>query len=88
MIRKNILVHLNGGLQAKVATEFVRRASSFTSDINIIKGGKMVDGKSIMGVMCLAIRNGEEVTLLSDGIDEEKAFFGMEEFLNVDNAIY
>ena len=82
MIRKKILVELYGGLQAKTATEFVRRASSFTSDINILKGGKLVVGKSIMGVMCLAIRNGEEVTLIADGIDEEKAIGGLEGFLS------
>ncbi|MEW9053772.1 MAG: HPr family phosphocarrier protein, partial [Neobacillus sp.] len=73
MIRKKIVVQLNSGLQAQVATEFVRKSSLFISEVNILKDGRMVAGKSIMGVMCLAIRKGEEVTLIADGIDEIKA---------------
>jgi phosphotransferase system HPr-like phosphotransfer protein len=29
-------------------------------------------GKSIMGVMCLARRKGEEITLIADGIEEQQ----------------
>ncbi|MFB3160075.1 HPr family phosphocarrier protein [Neobacillus sp. 179-J 1A1 HS] len=71
MVRKKIRIQLKSGLQAQVATEFVRKASLFTSDINILKEGRLVVGKSIMGVMCLAIRKGEEVTLIANGIDEK-----------------
>jgi phosphotransferase system HPr (HPr) family protein len=60
MIRKKIVVQLNNALQAQVASEFVRKASSFNSDINILKNGRMIDCKSIMGVMCFAIKKGEE----------------------------
>jgi catabolite repression HPr-like protein len=81
MIRKKIAIKLNSGLQAQVATEFVRKASLFSSDINILKEGRLVAGKSIMGVMCLAIRKGEEVTLIADGIDENKAIKDLETLL-------
>jgi phosphotransferase system HPr (HPr) family protein len=53
MIRKQVVVQLNNGLQAQVASEFVRKASSFNSDINILREGRLIAGKSIMGVMCL-----------------------------------
>jgi phosphotransferase system HPr (HPr) family protein len=82
MVRKRILVQLKNGLQAKVATEFVRIASLFNSDINILKEGRLVVCKSIMGVMCLAIRKGQEVTLIADGIDEQKAIEVIGEFLS------
>jgi phosphotransferase system HPr (HPr) family protein len=81
MNRKKIVVQLNSGLQAQFATEFVRKASSFTSDINILKEGRLVAVKSIMGVMCLAIRKGEEITLIADGLDENKAIEVLETFL-------
>jgi phosphotransferase system HPr (HPr) family protein len=81
MNRKKIVVQLNSGLQAQLATEFVRKASSFTSDINILKEGRLVAVKSIMGVMCLAIRKGEEITLIADGLDENKAIEVLETFL-------
>jgi phosphotransferase system HPr (HPr) family protein len=75
------VVRLNNGLQAQVASEFVRKASSFNSDINILKEGRLIAGKSIMGVMCLAIRKGEEITLIADGIDENKAIEVLQTFL-------
>ena len=81
MIRKKIVVGLNNGLQAQVASEFVRKASSFNSDINILKEGRLIAGKSIMGVMCLAIRKGEEITLIADGMDENKAIEDLETYL-------
>jgi phosphotransferase system HPr (HPr) family protein len=84
MERKKIMVLLNKGLQAKVATEFVKISSLFTSDINILKDGKMVAAKSIMGVMSLAIRKGEEIMVIADGIDELKAIAVLEEFLSGD----
>jgi catabolite repression HPr-like protein len=82
MIRKKVVVQHNRGLQAQVATEFVRIASLFTSEISILKEGRLIAGKSIMGVMCLAIRKGEEITLIADGIDEQKAIGVLEEFLS------
>lgn len=82
MIRKKIVVQLNNGLQAQAASEFVRKASSFNSDINILKEGNLIAGKSIMGVMCLAIRKGEEITLIADGIDENKAIEDLETYLS------
>jgi phosphotransferase system HPr (HPr) family protein len=81
MIRKKIVVQLNNAFQAQVASEFVRKASSFNSDINILKNGRMIDCKSIMGVMCLAIKKGEEITLIVDGIDENKAIEDLEKYL-------
>jgi catabolite repression HPr-like protein len=81
MIRKKIVVGLKNGLQAQVASEFVRKASSFNSDINILKDGRIIAGKSIMGVMCLAIRKGEEITLIADGMDENKAIEDLETYL-------
>jgi phosphotransferase system HPr (HPr) family protein len=81
MIHKKIVVQLNNGPQDQVASEFVRKASSFNSDVNILKDGRMIAGKSIMGVMCLAFRKGEEITLMADGIDENKAIEVLGTFL-------
>jgi phosphotransferase system HPr (HPr) family protein len=82
MLRRKIVVQFNKGLQAQVATEFVRKASLYTSDINILKDGRLSIGKSIMSVMCLAIKKGEEVILVADGIDEQKAIRELGEFLS------
>ena len=45
------------------------------------KQGKKINAKSIMGLMSLAIMNGEEVTLIADGEDEETAIEGLIAFI-------
>jgi phosphotransferase system HPr (HPr) family protein len=45
----------------------------------------VVAGKSIMGVMCLAIRNGDEVSLIADGKDERQAIKILGDFLSSKN---
>ena len=81
MVKGSVTVH-DRNLQARIATEFVRKVSSFSSEIDIIKNGRKVVGKSIMGVMALAIREGEEVILIANGSDEQEASVTLEGFLS------
>ena len=61
------------GLHARPAAEFVKLASKFTADIYVLKNDRMVNGKSIMGVMTLAAENGCELTIRAEGTDEDQA---------------
>lgn len=81
MLEKKIIVQLEHGLHARPAATFVKKASSFASDIQLVKKEKTVNGKSIMGVMAAAIGKGEVVTLISDGVDEEEAIVELEKLL-------
>lgn len=81
MIEKKVVVRLKYGLQARAGSKFVEKASTFNSDINIMKNRRWVAGKSIMGVMALAVRQGEEIHLTAEGDDEENAIVALEEFL-------
>jgi phosphotransferase system HPr (HPr) family protein len=85
MAVEKIVVHLQDGIQARKATEFVQIASSFVSEISLIKDEKSVDAKSIMGVMSLAIRKGEEVAIITNGNDEQKAVVVLGDFLLSEN---
>lgn len=85
MVEGKILVHLQYGLQGRIAAKFVQLASSFNSGINLIKNGRSVDAKSIMGVMSLEVRKGEEVTIITDGKDEQKAIAVLGDFLLREN---
>lgn len=82
MIEKKIVVHLQYGLQDRNATEFVKIASSFKSEITIIKNGRSVAGISIMGIMTIATREGDEITLIVDGSDEQETIDTLEGFLS------
>ncbi|MDP9727238.1 HPr family phosphocarrier protein [Alicyclobacillus tolerans] len=73
MREKDVQIQLVQGLSARSAANFVKTASSFSSDVKIGKNGQFVDAKSILGVMSMAFAKGEQITLRVDGSDEEAA---------------
>jgi phosphocarrier protein len=73
MIARNVTVINRLGLHARAATRLVNCASDFKSEILVSKGPRVVNGKSIMGVLTLAAATGTELTIEADGADEQKA---------------
>lgn len=61
------------GLHARAAARFVHAASAFQSAIRVGRGGREVDGKSIMGILLLSASQGTEITITADGADEVAA---------------
>lgn len=69
------------GIHARPAGEFVKAAVAFESNVNITKDGKTVSAKKIFGVMGLAVKQGQEITITVEGADEETAAAELEAFL-------
>lgn len=82
MIKKTITIVNKLGLHARAAAKFVASAGRYSCKIEIIKNGKAVNGKSIMGVMMLAASKGAEVELTADGEDEAEAIEELEKLIN------
>jgi phosphocarrier protein len=61
------------GLHARPAAQLVKLANSFQSEIQLVKDGVPVNGKSIMGVMILAAECGSHITVRAEGSDAEAA---------------
>ena len=61
------------GLHARPAAQLVKLASTFVSDVELVKEGVPVNGKSIMGVMMLAAECGSTITVRATGVDAELA---------------
>ena len=61
------------GLHARAAARFVHTASGFAARIRVARGGREMDGKSIMGLLLLAAGQGSTITITADGTDEEQA---------------
>ncbi len=80
-IRKKVTVRQKYGLHARPAAAFVKLARTFDADIILEKNGERVDGKSIMGVMMLAVSRGETVFLEAEGPDGERACEQLQSFL-------
>jgi len=73
LLEKSVTVTLETGLQARPAANFVQEANKYSADLFIEKDGKRINAKSIMGLMSLAIMNGETILLIADGPDEDEA---------------
>jgi len=61
------------GLHARAATRLVNCASDFESTITLVKGTRSVNGKSIMGILTLAAAIETELTIETDGDDQQQA---------------
>ncbi|WP_163526820.1 HPr family phosphocarrier protein [Halobacillus ihumii] len=81
MIEQAVKVELETGLQARPAAQFVQQANRFSADIFIEKDQKRVNAKSIMGLMSLAVAYNEEILLIAEGTDEEKAIAELTSFV-------
>jgi len=73
MIRTELDIINRLGLHARAAAKFVNTASEFQSQVQVVRNGRRVNGKSIMGVMMLAASAGTSITIEVDGADEEAA---------------
>lgn len=80
MLERKVILSNKDGLHARAAAMFVQVANKFSSNVYIEFDGKRVDGKSIIGVMFLGAFAGEEIIIITNGVDEEKA---MEELTNL-----
>jgi len=78
---KNFHIVAETGIHARPATLLVQTASKFSSDINLDYKGKLVNLKSIMGVMSLGVGQGADVAITADGSDEADALVAIEETL-------
>ena len=59
------------GLHARASAKFVSTAARFQSQLEVTKDQQTINGKSIMGVMMLAAKQGSILTLQMNGPDEE-----------------
>lgn len=82
MITKTLTVQNKLGIHARPAAQFVRVASRFQSDVTVEKDDESVDGKSIMGLMMLAVGWGAEIKVTADGPDEAETLAALEELIN------
>lgn len=73
MFSKEITILNATGLHARPASMFVQEAGKFKSEIHVVKEGKKINAKSIMGIMAGGIAKGTLVTIEAAGEDEEQA---------------
>lgn len=73
MIKKEAIIRLENGLEARPVALLVQVASQYESSVYIEYGERRVNAKSIMGMMTLVLVAGDKVVVSADGSDEENA---------------
>jgi len=73
VISRTLKVRNTTGLHARPAGLFIETAKGFRSAIRVSKGGRAVDGTSVLGLMLLEITAGSEITITAEGEDEQEA---------------
>lgn len=72
------------GMHARPASVFVQLAAKFPCEVKVIKEEIEVNGKSIMGLMMLALSPGAEFTILADGEKEDEAINALKNLVEND----
>ena len=72
-MEKQVSIKNESGLHARPAGMFVKKAAEFKSTVEVLAKGKTVNAKSIMGIMSLGFGQGDELTVIATGEDEEAA---------------
>ncbi len=73
MEKKEIKIENKHGIHTRPATVFVENASKFKSEIFLTYNGERVNGKSIMGLLILAVEPGATIKIETEGPDEQEA---------------
>ena len=73
MTTRSVTVPNQLGMHARAAAKFVHAASAFASHVRVARGHRVMDGKSIMGILLLAAPRGALITVSAEGPDEVAA---------------
>lgn len=73
VLQRTVTVLHDQGLHARPAAFFVKTATTFSSKVTVKKGRKIVDGKSIMGLLTLAAHPGSRIVIMTSGPDAAEA---------------
>ena len=80
-MKKSVVVKMQQDYEARPIANLVQVANRYESKIYLEHGDSRVNAKSIMGMMSLALLNGEEILVDAEGADEAEAVAAIEEFL-------
>ena len=73
MIRRELAIRNRLGLHARAAARFVHTASRFRARVTAGRDGRVMDGKSILGILLLAASQGTAIEVTAEGPDEDQA---------------
>lgn len=73
MTEREVCITTDAGVHARPAMMLVKEAMRYPCEVFLIKDDMEANGKSIMGVLALAITKGSKITVRAEGGQEEEA---------------
>ncbi len=70
------------GLHARPAASFVKKANTYKSEITVVKDDHYVDAKSIIALLSLGAGKGDNIKIIAEGEDAQKALDELAILLN------
>ena len=62
--------------------ELVQVACQFSSSLYLVRGNHRINAKSIMGMMSLGLAEGEKITIIANGPDENDAVEAIDKYIS------
>ena len=87
MKKQVVTIEIASGLEARPVAMLVQVASQYDSEIYIMRDNEKVNAKSIMGMMSMGLRAGENVVVTAEGNDEDAAVEGIAQYLSGKNPV-
>ena len=81
MVEKMITVVNPSGIHARPATLVVDFCKSYTGTVEVVKGDRVGNLKSILMILSMGLKKGTEITLRVSGENEEKFLNSLVEFI-------
>ncbi len=73
MIRRKVKIRNRLGLHARAAARFVHTAAGYQARVTAGRDGRVMDGKSILGILLLGASRGTAIEITAEGADEGAA---------------
>lgn len=81
MIQTSLVVKHKNVIENRLIALLVQEANHFSCKISFQKDNKKINAKSIMGMMSLVLKEGDQIVLIADGEDENAATESIKELL-------
>ena len=81
MVTRKITIVNEIGLHERLATKIIKKASTYKSEILITKGKAKINAKSVLGLCCIGIGQGDILEIEAIGVDEELAANELAEYI-------
>lgn len=81
MITKEIIVNFQNAVSPKISTMLLQKAYEFKSHIWVEKEDNRADARSLLDVLSLGIADGNKISIIAEGADEQEAVDALAEIV-------